>query len=113
MSSARTPSDAISSRRVRRAPPDRVPGMSPPTSAPLARERTGRGTPLVLLHPLGADRHVWDALIPHLRDRRELIAVDLPGFGDSPPWRGLAPEPAALAASVAQHLASIGLDRPH
>lgn len=87
--------------------------MSRPPAAPLAHHRTGHGAPLVLLHPLGADRHVWDALIPHLCDRRELIAVDLPGFGQSPPLAGKAPEPRALAAAVAGHLASIGVERPH
>ncbi len=45
--------------------------------------RTGHGSPLVLLHPLGADRHVWDPLCPS-RQRREVIAIDLPGFGASP-----------------------------
>ena len=87
--------------------------MSRHPTAPLAHHRTGRGAPLVLLHPLGADRHVWDAVIPHLRDRRELIALDLPGFGQSPPLAGRGPEPRLLAAAVAEHLASIGVERPH
>jgi pimeloyl-ACP methyl ester carboxylesterase len=87
--------------------------MSRPPIAPLAHDRTGYGAPLVLLHPLGADRHIWDPVIPYLRDRRELIAVDLPGFGESPALPGRPPEPRALAAAVADHLASIGVDRPH
>ncbi len=87
--------------------------MPRPPTAPLAHHRTGHGVPLVLLHPLGADRHVWDAVIPHLRDRRDVIALDLPGFGQSPPLPGQAPGPRALAAAVAGHLASIDVDRPH
>jgi pimeloyl-ACP methyl ester carboxylesterase len=87
--------------------------MSRPPIAPLAHDRTGQGVPLALLHPLGADRHVWDPVIPYLRDRRELIALDLPGFGQSPALAGHAPDPRALAAAVAEHLASIGIDRPH
>ncbi|MGA9858287.1 MAG: alpha/beta fold hydrolase [Solirubrobacteraceae bacterium] len=79
----------------------------------LAHDRTGRGAPLVLLHPLGADRRVWDPLLPHLADQREVIALDLPGFGESPPLRGEVPRPRSLAAVVAEQLAALGLDRPH
>jgi pimeloyl-ACP methyl ester carboxylesterase len=79
----------------------------------LAYARTGHGPPLVLLHPLGADRHVWDPLIEHLSDRRELVAVDLPGFGESPPLQSSPRTPRALAAAVADLLASLGLARPH
>jgi pimeloyl-ACP methyl ester carboxylesterase len=88
--------------------------MTRPTPATLAHHRTGHGSPLVLLHPLGADRHVWDALEPLLAARRELIAIDLPGFGESPALAPTeAPTPPALAAAVAEHLRAIGVDRPH
>jgi pimeloyl-ACP methyl ester carboxylesterase len=67
----------------------------------------------VLLHPLGADRHVWEPIVQRLRGRRELIAVDLPGFGDSPCLDGgVTPTPKALAAAVAELLGSLGVDRP-
>jgi pimeloyl-ACP methyl ester carboxylesterase len=66
----------------------------------------------VLLHPLGAHRQVWEPIVERLRDQRDLIAVDLPGFGDSPPL-GRTPTPKALAAEVAIFLASIGVQRPH
>jgi pimeloyl-ACP methyl ester carboxylesterase len=87
--------------------------MTRPIPATLAHHRTGRGSPLVLLHPLGADRHVWDPLVPFLAARRELIAIDLPGFGQSPALDGQTPTPRALAAAVAEHLAAIGVERPH
>ncbi|MGZ4168099.1 MAG: alpha/beta fold hydrolase [Solirubrobacteraceae bacterium] len=87
--------------------------MSAPPRAPLAHHRTGRGAPLVLLHPLGADRHVWDAVVPLVADRRELIAVDLPGFGQSARLTQRQPTPRTLAAAVAEHLESIGVIRPH
>lgn len=86
--------------------------MTRPTPATLAQHRAGQGSPLVLLHPLGADRHVWDSLLPLLADRRELIAIDLPGFGESHPLDGR-PTPRALAGAVADHLAAIGIERPH
>lgn len=79
----------------------------------IAYERTGKGPPLVLLHPLGLDRHVWDPIVERLRGRRELVALDLPGFGESPPLERTVPTPKALAAAVAGLLDSIGLARPH
>jgi pimeloyl-ACP methyl ester carboxylesterase len=61
----------------------------------------------VLLHPLGADRSVWAPVTERLAHEREVIAVDLPGFGDSPPL-DVEPTPAALARAVAEGL---GIDR--
>ncbi|HEY3728114.1 MAG TPA: alpha/beta fold hydrolase [Solirubrobacteraceae bacterium] len=78
----------------------------------LAYDRTGQGPPLVLLHPLGADRRVWDPIVQRLRGERELIAIDLPGFGDSPPLAH-SPSAKALAEAVADQLQAIGLERPH
>jgi pimeloyl-ACP methyl ester carboxylesterase len=67
----------------------------------------------VLLHALGADRHVWDPVVPLIAARREVIAVDLPGFGQSLPLAQREPTPRALATAVAEHLASLDLPRPH
>lgn len=86
---------------------------APQATTTVAHDRSGRGAPLVLLHPLGADRRVWDPLMEHLAHRREVIAIDLPGFGESPPLRNQVPTPRALAAAVAKDLISLGLDRPH
>jgi 3-oxoadipate enol-lactonase len=41
------------------------------------------GPPVVLLHPLGTDRHMWDALIEAMPQRR-VLTYDFPGHGDSP-----------------------------
>jgi pimeloyl-ACP methyl ester carboxylesterase len=79
----------------------------------LALDRTGDGPPLVLLHPLGADRRVWDPIVDRLSAVREVIALDLPGFGESPPLEGPVPTPSALAAAIAEQLTSIGVQRPH
>src|SRR5689334_16691824 len=52
----------------------------------LAHERRGSGPPLVLIHGLGSRRQVWGPLIAELARHREVIAIDLPGFGESPLW---------------------------
>jgi pimeloyl-ACP methyl ester carboxylesterase len=78
----------------------------------LAHDRLGNGPPLVLLHPLGADRRVWDPVLDALAAEREVIAVDLPGFGESPPLRGAA-TPRALARALAEFLGAIAVSLPH
>jgi pimeloyl-ACP methyl ester carboxylesterase len=52
---------------------------------PLAYDRTGSGPPLVLLHGLGSCKEMWRPVVPLMAAEREVIAVDLPGFGASPP----------------------------
>jgi pimeloyl-ACP methyl ester carboxylesterase len=54
----------------------------------LNTERTGTGKPLVLVHGLGSSVRTWDPVLPLLREQRELIAIDLPGFGSSEPLAG-------------------------
>ncbi|MBO3746182.1 alpha/beta fold hydrolase [Streptosporangiaceae bacterium NEAU-GS5] len=80
----------------------------------LAYTRSGAGAPLVLLHALGSSRHSWEPVIPALAERYDVIAVDLPGFGESGPL----PEqtealPANLAAAVAALLDGLGIASPH
>ena len=43
----------------------------------------GTGDPLVLLHGIGADKDHWTRVAPYLISRFRVIAVDLPGFGES------------------------------
>ncbi|MBW8739172.1 MAG: alpha/beta fold hydrolase [Streptomyces turgidiscabies] len=50
----------------------------------LAYARVGAGEPLLLLHGIGHHRQAWDPVIDILATEREVIAVDLPGFGASP-----------------------------
>ena len=80
-------------------------------AASLAYTRTGSGEPLVLLHPLGANRQVWRPLFPHLTAEREVITLDLPGFGDSPAiGEDRTPTPSRLAVSVVKALEALGLE---
>ncbi|HEY6665410.1 MAG TPA: alpha/beta fold hydrolase, partial [Propionibacteriaceae bacterium] len=82
--------------------------------SPLAYDRIGSGEPLVLLHALGLSRRTWDPVIPALSEHFEVIAVDLPGFGDSEPMPPEnEPTPAALAVAVVALLDDLGLSNPH
>jgi pimeloyl-ACP methyl ester carboxylesterase len=50
--------------------------------------RSGSGSPLLLVHGLGAGLRSWDPVVDQLAQAREVIALDLPGFGSSPPLAG-------------------------
>lgn len=50
--------------------------------------RRGTGPPLVLLHGLGGSLHSFDTILDGLTPHREVVAVDLPGFGLTPPLVG-------------------------
>ncbi|HBD22175.1 alpha/beta fold hydrolase [Dietzia maris] len=71
--------------------------------------RRGQGSPLLLVHGLGAGWRSWEPIIDDLAARREVIAVDLPGFGESPPLEGEV-SIAALADAVARFIEESGLD---
>jgi pimeloyl-ACP methyl ester carboxylesterase len=80
----------------------------------LGFSRSGAGPPLVLLHGLGSSRAAWDPVVPALAERFDVLAVDLPGFGESAPVPAdTEPHPACLAASVAALLDELQIDRPH
>lgn len=47
-------------------------------------QRRGYGTPLLLVHGLGGNMRSWAPIINALSCERDVIAVDLPGFGETP-----------------------------
>jgi pimeloyl-ACP methyl ester carboxylesterase len=80
----------------------------------LAFDRAGSGPPLVLIHGLGHRRQAWDPVLDRLTPHREVITLDLPGHGASPPLRADGRNAiAAMADSIGDLLTSLGLDRPH
>ncbi len=83
----------------------------PPT---LNFRRKGAGEPVVLIHGIGSELGVWEPVMEGLTGRFEVIALDLPGFGDSealPP--DMTPTPPILADSVAALLDELGLGAAH
>ena len=64
---------------------------------------------MLLVHGLGAGWRSWAPILEDLAERREVIAVDLPGFGDTPPLPGEV-SIATLADSVADFIRDQGLD---
>ncbi|WP_308296249.1 alpha/beta fold hydrolase [Streptomyces sp. ISL-96] len=79
----------------------------------VAYERLGDGEPLVLLHGVGHHRQAWDAVVPSLTGH-ETIALDLPGFGESPDLDPAVPRD--LETTVAWMGAvfdALGVERPH
>jgi pimeloyl-ACP methyl ester carboxylesterase len=52
--------------------------------APLAYDEAGRGPAVLLVHGLAGGRRAWRAQMPALAERYRVIAIDIPGHGDSP-----------------------------
>lgn len=80
----------------------------------LAHDRTGSGTPIVLIHGIGHRRQAWLPLVDKLAENHEVFCVDLPGFGESPDVpAGVRHDVPGLADHVAACFEMWGLDRPH
>ncbi|MCX4733565.1 alpha/beta fold hydrolase [Streptomyces sp. NBC_01363] len=85
-----------------------------PRTVSVAYERTGAGEPLLLLHGIGHHRQAWDPVLSVLAVEREVIAVDLPGFGASPGLPdGLPYDLPTTATVLGAFCKELGLDRPH
>ena len=50
--------------------------------------RRGAGPPLLLVHGLGGSWRSWTTILPALSEAREVVALDLPGHGETPAVAG-------------------------
>lgn len=76
--------------------------------------RDGSGEPLLLIHGLGASKFVWEPVRDLLAAEYDVIAVDKPGFGDSPKLPdGVAASPPNLAAALIDFCRRNGIHQPH
>jgi pimeloyl-ACP methyl ester carboxylesterase len=82
--------------------------MSSPVLLQWHSVRRGSGRPLLLVHGLGGSRRSWRLVIDTLATQREVIAIDLPGFGCTPALSGEASIP-RLSDALAQYLRTNGL----
>ena len=46
--------------------------------------RRGTGRPLLLIHGIGGSWRSWNTILDTLAAERDVIAVDLPGHGETP-----------------------------
>jgi pimeloyl-ACP methyl ester carboxylesterase len=80
----------------------------------LIYHRAGAGEPLVLIHGIGSRWQIWDPVLDRLAQERDVIAIDLPGFGASPmPPPGTPAGMQSLTALVGDFLDALEIDRPH
>ncbi|MDQ1021260.1 alpha/beta fold hydrolase [Streptomyces afghaniensis] len=83
-------------------------------SVTLSYTRQGSGEPLLLLHGIGHHRQVWDPVLPALAAERDVIAVDLPGCGESPALPdGMAHDLPTMNTVLAALFGALEIERPH
>ncbi|WP_240136301.1 alpha/beta fold hydrolase [Streptomyces sp. MUM 178J] len=77
-------------------------------------ERAGAGEPLLLLHGIGHHWQAWEPVLGVLAAERDVIAIDLPGFGASAALPEGVPYDLATVATVLGNLCeALGVERPH
>jgi len=87
------------------------PGRGTRGSGRLNFVRAGEGPPLLLLHSLGGSLVQWSPVMDLLAAEHEIVAVDMPGFGDSPELpSGVEPRAANLATAALDFFASLGIE---
>jgi pimeloyl-ACP methyl ester carboxylesterase len=79
-------------------------------------DRRGAGEPLVLIHGIGHRWQAWYPVLDRLAEHHDVIAIDIPGFGQSPPL-DLAPGERHTIDVAMRHIAEafgdLGIERPH
>ncbi|WP_079509046.1 alpha/beta fold hydrolase [Mesobacillus jeotgali] len=70
----------------------------------------GKGKPVVLIHGFAGGKQYWDKVLPQLAEGNRVIALDLPGHGQS----GMAKESYSIedmAATIKELLDQLGVDK--
>jgi pimeloyl-ACP methyl ester carboxylesterase len=89
-----------------------MPG-SVPRPMELSYDRSGSGETVVLIHGVGSFWQAWKPVVTAIRGERDVIGIDLPGFGASPTLPiGVVPTAPALADAVADFLSGLGAEKP-
>jgi pimeloyl-ACP methyl ester carboxylesterase len=74
----------------------------------------GGREPLLLVHGLGGSARIWDPVLPLLQGEREVVVLDMPGFGTAPPLPAkVEPTAANLAAALREACRERGVEQPH
>ena len=75
--------------------------------------QAGEGDPLICIHGLGATKASFLPTVSALAEHHRVIAIDLPGFGDSVKPLGAPYDAAFFARSVFALMDGMGLERAH
>ncbi|WP_415949580.1 alpha/beta fold hydrolase [Streptomyces sp. KLOTTS4A1] len=85
-----------------------------PKDVSVVHRRAGSGDPVLLLHGIGHHLQAWDPVFDILTAEREVIAVDLPGFGASPGLPdGLDYDLGGMVPALGALCEALGIGRPH
>ncbi|HXO47715.1 MAG TPA: alpha/beta fold hydrolase, partial [Mycobacterium sp.] len=76
--------------------------------------RAGTGTPLLLLHGIGAIWQAWSPVLPYLEPHHEVLVPTLHGHAGGPSLdSGVAPSVQALVDGIEEELDRLGLPKVH
>ncbi|MFT4263894.1 MAG: alpha/beta fold hydrolase [Nocardioides sp.] len=80
----------------------------------LAYDRAGSGEPLLLIHGIGHRRQAWAPVVDRLAEEYDVIAVDLPGHGESPaPTDPSIPVKDGIRMAFEELFEELGIGAPH
>ena len=85
----------------------------PTTEHCISLLEAGTGPPVIAIHGLGASKASFLATVAALAPRFRVMAIDLPGFGDSDKPVGAPYDARYFAAAIVQLLDALELDRAH
>jgi pimeloyl-ACP methyl ester carboxylesterase len=100
---------AVLARRRAKKPRAAIPALELTPS-----HRAGTGTPLLLLHGVGAIWRAWSPVLPYLESHHDVIVPTLAGHGGGPPLDPqVAPSVQAIADALEDELDKLGLQKVH